>query len=83
MWTAVWWGIGVLLVVIGYFALRELAMWIRAAVLWYWKVDETVALLADIRDELRALNARQARESGNGRVTQLRVSDSDGRFEPY
>lgn len=51
----------------------------RAIVLWYWKVDEQVALLKDLRDELRGIRA--AMRAGRREVgePQLKATETQTR----
>ncbi|WP_269501071.1 hypothetical protein [Burkholderia sp. IMCC1007] len=47
MWSFVWLAVAVVIGILVFLALRE-------GILWYWKIDEAVQLLREIRDELKA-----------------------------
>jgi len=69
------------LVGIGGLILMAIAKWLRAVALWYWRVDEGIALLAEIRDELRDLNDRMDR-GGSAEVFTFPRQAGEGRIEP-
>ncbi|MCA8260840.1 hypothetical protein LGM79_09960 [Burkholderia multivorans] len=51
MWSFVWLLVAAVIGVLIFLALRE-------GMLWYWKIDEAIQLLREIRDELRARELR-------------------------
>lgn len=60
MWTAIWIVVAVGLLVVFLLALREFLLWVREGVLWYWRIPERIQIMEEIRDELRAANAKKA-----------------------
>lgn len=80
-WSVIWWGIGIALVIVALLAARELFMLLRRALLWFWRVDDRVVLLEQIRDELRTINARGVETDASPRG-RLRAVEKDGRVEP-
>jgi len=69
------------LIGIGGLILMAIAKWLRAVALWYWRVDEGIALLAEIRDELRDLNERMDR-GASAEVFTFPRQAGEGRIEP-
>jgi hypothetical protein len=59
MWTAIWIAVGVGLFAVLLLAFREFLLWVREGVLWYWRIPDRIQLMEEIRDELRALNAKR------------------------
>jgi hypothetical protein len=80
-WSVIWWGIGIALVIVALLAARELFMQFRRALLWFWRVDDRVVLLEQIRDELRAINTSNIETDASPRG-RLRAVEKDGRVEP-
>jgi hypothetical protein len=75
------WVFLLLLLVVGVAILVAIARWIRAVALWYWRVDEGIDLLQEIRDELRELNRRADRGDG-GDVLEFPRRATRDRIEP-
>ncbi|WP_143037209.1 hypothetical protein [Paraburkholderia tuberum] len=61
--------------------LSAIASWLRSVTLWYWRVNEGIDLLREIRDELRELNSR-GDEDVVGEVLKFPRRASRGGTEP-
>lgn len=74
MWSFVWLAVAVVVALVIFLALRE-------GILWYWKIDESIQLLREIRDELRILNKGSINEPVASLIKFRSDSDQD-RAEP-
>lgn len=77
-WQLIWWGIGIGLIVVVFFAVRELLMLIRSWLLRFWMITDRVELLEEIRDQLQRLNAAGQSPSSIDSA----VADKNSRIEP-
>ncbi|HDR8944292.1 TPA: hypothetical protein QDA71_001272 [Burkholderia vietnamiensis] len=74
MWSFVWLAVAVVVALVLFLALRE-------GILWYWKIDESIQLLREIRDELRIQNKGAINESV-GSLMKFRSNGDQDRAEP-
>jgi hypothetical protein len=64
-WTT--WGLSILLFIVGTLVIVILVfLIIRAFWLWYWKVNEQITLLEEIRDGIQSLRAPLAARASGG-----------------
>jgi hypothetical protein len=75
------WMLLLVILVVGVAILVAIAKWLRAVTLWYWRVDEGIELLQEIRDELRELNSRAGKD-GDSAVLEFPRRTTLGRIEP-
>jgi hypothetical protein len=71
----------VVILAVGALIISAVASWLRSVMLWYWRVDEGIGLLREIRDELRQLNS-SADDSAGADVLKFPRKELLDRFEP-